>query len=319
MTMAVFSSRINIYLRQNLRPYQVPAMIDARKRDCSTDSSHQQPLVVVAGWLGCQPKFLRRYNEMYQRAGCRVISRIAPPHMILQSVYGVEPLKLPVDWPKPGVSTVVPPSLQELAWEILLSIHHSESPAVFFHISSNGGCFVWEQIRTILSEADQQNDKIPDNIRTHLMSIRERMLGVVFDSAPCAGLHRIEAALSYCTWQERVNLAVKGGLDYLLVGQPARQKLIRSRNDSFIEAMRNDTWDLPHLYLYSQDDPLCPFDILDELVRHRQRTFGADRVWRISWKSSPHCKHLLQNPDEYQSAVESFVESCLQGKLQSRL
>jgi pimeloyl-ACP methyl ester carboxylesterase len=294
-------------------------MVDAMKRDCSTDSSHQQPLVVVTGWLGCQPKFLRRYNEMYQRTGCRVLNRIAPPHMILHSVYGVEPLILPVDWPKPEVSTVVPTSLQELAWEILLSIHHSESPAVLFHISSNGGCFVWEQIRTILNEAAERNEKIPDNIRTYLMSIRERMLGVVFDSSPCWGLHRIEAALSYCTWQERLNLAVTAGFDYLLVGQPAKQKLIRSRNEFFWQSMRNDTWDLPQLYLYSQDDPICPFDELDELVRHRQRTFGRDRVWRITWESSPHCKHLVQNPDEYQAAVESFVEACLRGTLQSRL
>lgn len=312
--------RTNI-LRRALRPYQVPAAIDASMKDdlYSTNSSHQQPLVVVAGWMGCQPKFLRRYKEMYQRVGCQVLCRIAPPHMILQSVYALEPLILPVEWPKPEASTFVPPSLQELAWEILRSIHHSKSPAVIFHVFSNCGCFVWEQIRSILNQATERNDRIPDNMRTHLLSIRERMVGIVFDSGPCSGLHRIQDALNYCTWQERLNVAMKGGFDYLLVAQPARQQMIRSRNDAYMQSMRNDTWDIPQLYFYSKDDELCPFDVLHELVRHRQRTFGRGRVWSTTWESSPHCKHLVQNPVEYQAAVESFVEACLQGNLQSRL
>lgn len=318
---------------------------------------HPRPLVVLAGWLGCQPRLLRRYTALYERAGCRVLCRIAPPHTVMRSVYGMEPVKLPsiVSWRYPpldagssfptttsetiALAAPAPPqaeSMQELAWDILRCIHHapSSSSPVLFHVFSNGGCFVWEQVRTILRESsqplisndDDDNNRIPldeqqqAQIKTDLLQIQQRMVGVVFDSGPCWGLSSIGDALAYCTWRERLEVARKSGLDYWWINQAARQKVIQLRNSAFFQSLQDEEWDLPQLYLYSKDDALCLFDALDALVRHRQQLLGRDRVSRVAWESSPHVRHLMENPHEYQAAVESFLDTCLRSeRLQSKL
>lgn len=282
-------------------------------------AADRKPLVVLAGWLGSQPRLLRRYEALYERAGCRVLCRIAPAHMVIQSVYQAERIQVPKDWLQHQRVHVVPPSMQEMAWEILQCIHHLAPPTVVFHVFSNGGCFVWEQVRNILRESQRDDSLMPAVVKADLRKIRNRVVGVVFDSGPCWGLHRINTALAHCTWKERIELVQKGGLNYLLLGQTGRQDRIRLRNDEFMQSLRNDDWDLPQLYVYSHDDSLCPFDVLDELVRHRRGMLGHDRVWRVTWKSSRHCGHLLQHPKEYQAAVEAFLEACVRGELISKL
>jgi len=279
------------------------------------DAVHR-PLVVLAGWLGCQPRSLRRYEELYKQAGFRVMSRIATPSMVVNSVFSFPPLSVPPTWPN---KMDEPKTIQGLAWDILAEANSTLCPFVFFHVLSNGGCFVWEQIRRLLSLTQDNEKGVPEPVRRALTDLRKRSAGVVFDSCPGVELHRINEAMEYCTWKERLDAMLHGGVDYLFLNRPAVQQKIRERADLYIHNLRDDSWDLPQLYLYSQDDHLAPYKAIDDLVEDRKRLFGRNRIWSRKFASSKHCAHLLKHPEEYKMAVDSFVDSCIQRAVRSKL
>ena len=46
-------------------------------------SVNNRPAVVLAGWLGCQPRHLRRYSEMYDCIGWDSLVRIGSPRSVI--------------------------------------------------------------------------------------------------------------------------------------------------------------------------------------------------------------------------------------------
>jgi Eukaryotic protein of unknown function (DUF829) len=115
-----------------------------------------RPLVVLAGWLGCQPKSLRRYRQLYQQQdlNCDVLLCIAPPSAVVQSVFSSSTVSsssldrslvtAPIGWPfcyqqqqqqqqqqqslenngHPPVLSA--PSMEALAWHILARIDQKQ-------------------------------------------------------------------------------------------------------------------------------------------------------------------------------------------------
>jgi hypothetical protein len=210
----------------------------------------------------------------------------------------------------------------DLAWSVLRQVHDSQSPYFIFHSFSNGGCFLWEEIRTILnSSMDQHNgpssqpqekkNEHNDEEFAEIRALHDKLVGVVFDSSPGAledtetGKSILHQALSYCTWQERWPLLVE--LYAKQWFQPNFQQQSRARAVDFLHGMRDDPRILPQLYLYSEDDAVTMFGPLQELVQHRQAMFGTDMISYQHWKSSHHCCHLLEHKEDYEQAIEQFV------------
>ena len=248
----------------------------------------RRPRVVLAGWLGCQPRNLRRCEALYKTLGLEVVTCIATPLMVVGASRS-----------SPLLSEAAAPhgSIQALAWEVFREVQ--DNPW-FFHSFSNGGCFVWEQLRMIV---EREKGTKPT--------------GVVFDSSPAnyQGNNNLSKALSYCTWNEQARIRLQ-----ILWGGAKMQRQRQERARLYWDGLSGDAWNTRQLYLCSQDDELTPFEDLKELVKHRQRAFGEDRIWLKDWQSSSHCTHLLQHPDDYREIVESFVDSCLYDKnIKSRL
>ena len=44
-------------------------------------------LVIIGGWLGCQPRYLKPYEQLYERLGFRVISFVPTPVQIMGCFY----------------------------------------------------------------------------------------------------------------------------------------------------------------------------------------------------------------------------------------
>lgn len=276
-----------------------------------------RPLVVIAGWLGCQPRSLRRYEALYRKLGFGVAKVvIATPRMVVKS--STEPLppsiQIPKKWPEYS-----PHTMQDLAWDTLRQVHASKCSVVMFHVFSNGGGFFWEQVKRILQKRDEENDEL----NTTLNFIRSKVVGIVFDSCPAkyspTDRNTLLDALSHCTWTERIGAYAQ------LASQMSRLSLQdrEERATEYFVGMRNDAWNVPQLYLCSKDDALTPYGPLQELVRHRRDMFGEEIIVLCEWESSPHCCHLLQHPIEYEAAVSTFVDQCLNGdaskQLQSKL
>lgn len=266
-----------------------------------------RPLVVIAGWLGCQPRSLRRYEALYRKLGFGVVTRIATPRMVAKSSTQTPPcIKVPAGWPDEQQKSLG--TMQDLAWDALREVHASQCSVVFFHGFSNGGGFFWEQVRNILFCSE-----VNANVSAELETIRSKVVGAVFDSCPAkySPTHRntFLDALNHCTWTERIGAYAQLAKQYTTYSLAESEQ----RSMDYFLSMRNDPWNVRQLYLFSKDDPLSPHDAIEELVRHRQGVFGKDKILLCEWDSSPHCCHLLQHPIEYQVAVSAFVEQCLHG------
>ena len=285
--------------------------------------SHTNSIVVLAGWLGSQPKSLRRYEALYRSLGVPVVyTHIAPPFTIVQSVLEsspVEPIQLPQGWPKEQRKIS---RLQDLAWNILKDVHDETSCNSFYlHVFSNGGCFVWEQIRQILSlplsnlhfNNKGKTDLIIDmpvlsvDVADILFKLRQQLAGVVFDSCPVADLHRLPDALRYCSFAERLNIIRHCGFDHMLIqSDPKIHDRVQNRIQSYVSGLVADPLQIPQLYVYGRDDPLAPASFIDELVQKRKESIG-DPIMSCCWDESLHCGHLRMHPHEYSAAIESLL------------
>jgi hypothetical protein len=354
---------------------------------CHDNMERRRPLVVLAGWLGCQPKSLRRYRQLYQpqqkeaSAGQGIIVEdrfdvllcIAPPSAVVQYVFTSstttvrsEPCIPPNRWPahqqkqqqeqqqevledNEHHNVLSAPNMEALAWQVLAHIDQSNCSACIFHVFSNGGCFVWERVRAILDTAintgSARLDDIPPKSATttnnnitssitssntggtglpstslsilppeRLVSIRKRLRGVIFDSCPGTDLYRINEALQYCTWKERLDVILQTkSIQHLLLQYDAKlREIVNRREADYRQRLYNDPWpDVRQLYLYAENDALIDYPSLNALVEHRQSLLGKSVIWKRTWKESQHCAHLLLHPDEYKATIHSFVEACL--------
>ena len=215
-----------------------------------------------------------------------------------------------------------------MAWEILARIHQIQAPFVLFHVFSNGGGFLWEQVCRILDLVQDRQRHATERVvdfeinpqeAASLSEIRRKVRGVVFDSCPGSELHRIGEAIQYCTWKDRFDVMCSFWVDFLLIKQQASYQRLCDRAESYMDYLKTNAWDIPQLYLYSGDDPLARADAIDDLIASRKQLIGDGKVLRRRWDSSPHCRHLLMHPHDYEAAVDSFISLCTNCKFKSKL
>lgn len=292
----------------------------------NSGSSHKNSIVVLAGWLGSQPKSLRRYETLYRNLGVPVVlSHIAPPFAIVQTVLQVPPvqrIQVPHRWPNQHKKVA---GVQDVAWNILKDVHDETGRTSFYmHVFSNGGCFVWEQIREILllpsrqsnhksneSESREMRENAPilsSEVANILSKLRQQLAGVVFDSCPVADLHRLPDALRYCSWIERLNVIRYCGFDHMFIQSNAKvYGHVKDRMDAYVSGLISDPLQIPQLYVYGRDDPLAPASFIDELVQERKQRIGSDRIMSVCWDKSLHCGHLLKHPEQYSDVIERLL------------
>ncbi len=300
-------------------------------------------VVALLGWLGAQPKSLRRYEALYRTlleppTTAIVQTYIAPPFTIVQSVLERpidETIRVPSDWPqlpqshgRDNIRTV-----QDLAWNVLQDIHdhmHHDATAatdnnnnnnnhIYIHAFSNGGCFVWEKISQILISLDlivDEENHISSSAMSHvqrsiLLSIRQQLRGVVFDSCPISDLHRLPEALQHCTIWERIQVIRYCHYNYLTINiDPKVDEQVKERITQYITRLQNDPFDMKQLYLYSRDDPLAPSSFIDEMIqyrRHNKVDNDDEMIMSCVWEKSQHCGHYIHHPQAYANAIQTFL------------
>ena len=277
-----------------------------------------RPLVILFGWLGSKTQSYRRYQGAYADLGCDVWCRIATPLMVVESTYKQVPLTVPRMWPH-HESSSSETTMEGLAWSILAEIDASTHPMVLFHVFSNGGCFLWDKIRSIFRLADGEREShsqmphTPQPVKRGLEVLRDRIIGVVFDSCPGSDLHRLPDALKHCTFAEQ--LKVMFSSRYAFFHLASTQIEVESRAKEYMNSLTEDSWHLPQLYLYSEDDALAPSQSLDVLVNIRKKKHGSDIIWHKTWKESKHCSHFYHHPEDYREIISSFMKVCTQHSL----
>jgi len=123
-------------------------------------SNKPSSLVVIGGWLGCNPKHLKPYERLYNSLGFDTLSFVASPLCIIDSTIRhqnspQEKIHIPSfkQWPRRSTNKFVDAlntksnsKMQALAWKVLGDIHNSEAEVFVYHSFSNGGCFLLETI-----------------------------------------------------------------------------------------------------------------------------------------------------------------------------
>lgn len=301
-------------------------------------SPTQRPLVVLAGWLGCQKHSLKRYEQLFASKGFDVLSEVATPTMVVEACFPktMPPpaLKIPKGWPNHSATTPQG-SMQDFTWDILRQIYQRDPSYFIFYAFSNGGCFVWEQMRGILNlvgatsttmdDDNPRNDgtKLIRNEEEHraLQTLQTKTAGVIFDSCPSFDLVKVSHALAYCTPYERLEIAKGHGLDIAFFPSwlsPSRTATAEARGKVYGKTLLEDTSTTPQLYIYSQSDSLIPATTIDELVDFRRQLVGKDRIFRRKFVTSRHCAHFIDNKEEYAESIESFLQVCQQNTRSSQ-
>lgn len=319
-----------------------------QQRNINHGAGNNKPVVVIAGWLGCQIKALAKYVELYESIGFVVMTVVATPYMVSNTAQTLASSRAATSATTSATSATTSPlshsipSIHDLAHQIIQKLQSNSQycncTEIFFHVFSNGGCFLWEAIYGILSENNcfqEQSDDMNTTARGNhrhdheykdsYSDVTNKISGIIYDSAP--GNYQTSSsspdsqlllhAFKYCTQQEQLQLKSEQFLQYLHLGHEQTLKKNNRRAMEYWNKMKLDPFFyIPALYLFSNTDKLAPFESLLSLVHYRQDKFGSSRsttsdrcsqVKFVVFDHSPHCRHILTHPELYISSVKHFV------------
>jgi len=221
--------------------------------------------------------------------------------------------------------------MQDFAWDLLRDVHHRQAPHYIFYAFSNGGCFVWEQVRDIFHAADTNNQKqfqesdietLNEEQRKILTDLKGCTAGVIFDSCPSKQLALLGIALSFCTWKERWEVARTYGMDVVFFPNMVAQykkDIANLRGITYYRGLKDDPWEIPQLYMCSESDMLIPSNLVEDLAYHRRDVIGKDRIFLKKWETSRHCAHYIDHPNEYEATLDAFLHVCSSSTPKSKL
>ena len=261
--------------------------------------SRPRPIALLLGWLGCQPRNLRRFVDLYNTKGYDSIVRVASPESIISAVEQGPS----IDFRSNSMN-----AMYHQAFDILRELQVRRSPQVIVHIFSNGGCFLWEWLAHIL----QHHQHVSWNdTNVDVKNIRCRLIGRVLDSAPANYEGRPDGIIS--ALQHIKPISEKNRL--LGIAEKVHATNVNLRHDKFWKMMLNDNYfEVPELYLYSENDKLTSYEPLRKLINEREKLLGKEHVWSHNFLDSEHCGHLLKYPEQYDSILGQFVASCSKKK-----
>ncbi|XP_033117091.1 transmembrane protein 53-A-like [Anneissia japonica] len=253
--------------------------------DGQEDKSSHETVVVLLGWAGCLDKHLAKYSAIYQQKGYATIRYTAPTKHVFHQTEKMRETAM---------------KILELLFDLGL-----EENNIFFHVFSNGGCFLYRFITEILH--DHKSGEL-----TML-----RVCGCIYDSCP------IDITLKNLFFARFNALTANtgGGLltrifsaVVILTGIIASFFYPPAWGNmklwfSFMSAMKDDRGRYPQLYLYSKADVIGPYVPISNIIAERRK--HGIVVDEKCWTDSPHCGHLKVHPEEYTKLCHSFIEKCL--------
>lgn len=293
-------------------------------------------LVVIGGWLGCQPRHLKRYETLYNSLGFDSKSFVASPISVIDSTLSPRRhnriIQIPSSdqWPQPPFNTSNKnvsectigasssscgkfDTIDDLAWKVLGDVYNSQAEIFIFHAFSNGGCFLWESLCQILllsKNCHHQKDCISPEIIAVLKELYIKCKGVIFDSCPCwfgsKGNSNLFQAIQYCSEEEKQRIISVFGIDERIFTKTTDENIL-NRNLEFFHNLTVCPFDIPQLYMYSKNDDLSKHEYIIKMInnrRSRQKQVVLQRVW----DKSIHCAHLREHGDDYVKAVKEFIQ-----------
>eukprot|EP01023_Acetabularia_acetabulum_P048163 TRINITY_DN5085_c0_g4_i1.p1 TRINITY_DN5085_c0_g4~~TRINITY_DN5085_c0_g4_i1.p1 ORF type:complete len:263 (-),score=10.16 TRINITY_DN5085_c0_g4_i1:1524-2312(-) len=233
---------------------------------------HQKVLCVIFGWLDSKDKNLQKYSEFLEHNWGIQSIRYSMPFEI---TFGRE--KDQINWVKPILQKML---------EYFNQGYHK----ILIYSFSNAGAYPVEQFCNLTQRIQKY------------VILQQSLIGIIFDSGPChldfQTARKAAHSEPSLTPQQKI---FREQIVYNFFVQD-KQKL----NFWNVSMVQNMSKNVPCLYLYSLDDPLCDAEQLYQLIQFRQLK-GAD-VYSKCWEISKHCAHFIEHKEEYVQHVDDFVK-----------
>ncbi|XAR57910.1 hypothetical protein NMG60_11026213 [Bertholletia excelsa] len=273
------------------------------------------PLVtaVLLGWLGAQPKHMRRYVELYNSRGIHAVTLVASVGNVLSFDLGKELEK--------RISLLA----RELASWLEEKERDGRDRFLIFHTFSNTG---WLAYGSILENLKSRQDLLAKirgcivdsggdphiNPRVFAAGFTAALLGKRSSSAyPSMAVGEgIRSEMSSSETELKEPLLVEimllvafEKLFSFLLNLPA----VKQRLTKIISTLMNDPPRCPQLCLYSTADKVIPSESVEEFIEDQQKR--GRKVWSYNFGISPHVDHYRTFPDIYSSQLQDFLKECL--------
>ncbi|KAJ8249704.1 hypothetical protein COCON_G00229200 [Conger conger] len=229
-----------------------------------------RPLLLLFPWLGARPRALSKYFQAYSQTGCDMLTVETDVSMFL--------------WPRWGLD------YGARVLEVLQSERFSARP-LLVHSFSIGG-YTFTQLLVHLSRDPRRHRCLVERIRGH-----------VYDSLVVGTVERMAASLGknlFPRWEFLVRWMV---MLYFRIFK-------RYTVDHFaaaIDVFWNSPVAAPALFFFCENDSMCDHEQLETLVEHwRKRGMP---VQSRKWAESTHAGHLRRHPEDYRSALDTFLLS----------
>ena len=245
--------------------------------------------VLLLGWMGAQTKHVKKYQDMYSKAdGIITMQAIADPTDVM--MYRHDGL------------------LQCGLRALMTLVEKSPVGPIVVHTFSNGGNFVWNLLVRLMHGQDAALPSVTTEQLACLKQVQERLVGEIFDSAPCymyisSGMAAIDASFSrnaafrVLFKTAFVTSGFFGALWSMASGQLTAPALYWSRCKDWPTTTKQ-------LYVYSDVDALCDVAALEEHIAAMEAKGIA--VTTLHFEDSPHVLHLKKYPVEYAEACFRF-------------
>lgn len=261
-----------------------------------------EAVVILLGWWGAQKRNVHKYGQLYQQRNCATIVGVPDKIVTLR----VDEAALSVYAQECAVQTAT----------ILRSLENAQKRPipVIFHLFSNGGCFVFEQMELLFQKASVnavEEESTPKYVYQDLLLVRDRLRGQIFDSSPAyltaqSGTAALEGAFPNVL----VASILKGVLLSMHTAKHAFDKLfgIPPRSETFWNRYLDSNVCRHQAFVYSSHDRVTDHVQLDELIQARIAKFPDSTIMVKKFDDSEHCTHYPKHKEEYTAFVDEFLD-----------
>ncbi|KAL8152026.1 hypothetical protein V2J09_021834 [Rumex salicifolius] len=274
--------------------------------------SNRLVMAVLLGWLGADPKHLKRYTEIYASRGINTLGFVVPVSEMLWFDLGR------------NVESRIERLVNDIVAWLMESEKDGKQRCLVFHTFSNTGWLVYGAILSRLQDRPELVARIKGCIvdsggdpelnpkvwaAGFVTAILKKRSSAVY---PVGEIGKMDPMLSVSKLQQKEPNLLENILLFVL------EKLfsfllcfpdIHQRLSKVITALSKNSPSCPQLYLYSTADMVIPFHSVESFMEE-QRRMGRN-VCSLNFQSSPHVDHFRTFPDLYSSKVSSFLDECL--------
>jgi pimeloyl-ACP methyl ester carboxylesterase len=246
--------------------------------------SHQNPILLLYGWLNAGDRPFGKYIDLYRHLGYRILAHIPPSSMFL----------LPKRQPD-----YVDNMFRNLISTLSILSLNGHQPTIDVHVLSNNGFYQFAALYQILKfqsveTASRCRKIIVDSAPSHLdLSIFVRGFSLAL-SVGNATLDSILATL------------LKIYFSSLGIRSASSNRPQHPLISEFHHMIRDQPLQCPHLFLYSDTDSLVPKHDVESYANHL-RQHGID-VTEHMFHGSEHVSHYRSFPQEYIALVSQFLK-----------